>query len=563
MSSDADNPFGYFAFCTDKNSSLPFNIACHISADGIAITAMLPAGIDLGSLVPDFAAEADVFLPDGTEVISGTTALDCTSPLELVCISSDGSESTLTVTIETLDTGLPSMAVTLEDYVDVYTIKKENYTNASFYLGGGDPEFCSYAPTETVQVDGKLKGRGNSSWMAVEKKGYTVKLDDKTALLDMPASKNWTLISNYEDKSLMHNLMGSYFAHAAGIPYIMEMRPVDMWINGMYWGTYNLAEKIEIEPDRVAITGIEKPDDKDFVDLAADEIGYILEFDSHVIQYINYDTGEWYDISADDWQSHGWTRFEHSYYDAYAEEEKTGAIYYNPATDETFFQVPYLGDKWVTIKEPSTENLEYNPELRDYIFRKVMELDAALKNRQKNPERVAELIDLDSLARWVLVQEMMDNTDASFHSSVYMTLDVNGKFVMGPVWDFDRSCGTSYYWAYDFGSIIDGRIGVNWCRYAFDTPAGRQVLLDAYDEFYQNIIGGGDLPAWQDQIAEYQTLLQASSTLNFQRWDILNQQVGANPDFLTNCNTFDLQVAFLKNWLWNRRTDMILYMNNY
>jgi len=356
-----------------------------------------------------------------------------------------------------------------------------------------------------------------------EKKSYTLKLDKKTALLDMAASKNWALVANYEDKTLLRNMMGYYFATAAGVPAVMQVRPVDMWIDGVYWGTYNLTEKIEIEPDRVNITDVEKPTDKDFVDLAADQVGYLLEFDAHVAE-LNAG-GILEDVQVVDpysqWQKLGWQIWEYRYFDHAAGVTVGDWVFYNPETDETFFKVPHLG-KWVTVKKPSTENLNHNPEMREYIFQKVRELDSALAANNQNV--IYDMLDLDSFAAWALVQEMMDNTDSSFHSSVYMYKDMGGKFIFGPAWDFDRSSGNCSYWRNSVGSLMN----TAWCRRAFNTERGRAALQNAWRTFAANTAD------WRTVFQNYQTLIQKSREYNFEAWDILKRDILYNPSALSD-----------------------------
>jgi hypothetical protein len=62
------------------------------------------------------------------------------------------------------------------------------------------------ANTQDVAYSGtmEIKGHGHSTW-AMPKKPYKIKLDSKSALLGMPAQKNWVLLANYDDKSLLRN----------------------------------------------------------------------------------------------------------------------------------------------------------------------------------------------------------------------------------------------------------------------------------------------------------------------------------------------------------------------
>lgn len=52
------------------------------------------------------------------------------------------------------------------------------------------------------------------------------------------------------------------------------------------------------------------------------------------------------------------------------------------------------------------------------------------------------LFDMDSFADWYLINELTKNHDARFQSSCYLFYDATkGKIFMGPIWDFDISCG--------------------------------------------------------------------------------------------------------------------------
>lgn len=545
---DATRAFGYFALTTERNAALPFNVACHVTETNI--TALLPSGVDLSQMVVDYTYYGDKVLYKG-ETVTADTVFDFTDKVVLTMVARDGSTQTVTVNIETLNTGLPSMAVTQLTYAGAEAIDRDEYSQATFYLGGGDKSVCSYAPDETLLVTGKVKGRGNSSWGLDDKKSYTVKLDKKATLLDMSKSKNWAIVANYEDKSLLRNTMAAYFAEAAAVPYVMQVRPVDMWIDGVYWGTYNLTEKIEIEKDRVSITDTEKPDDAEFTDPKADEVGYLIEFDAHVVeQNAGLPTAWgfnpedfWQEKGAPYWKALGWSRWEYKYPNPRnSQEQLTGIVYYNPETDETFFQVPNCNGKWATIKKPSTANLEHNPEMREYIFRKVMELDGAIV-RVDSDNTWQNLLDVDSFARWALVEELMDNTDASFHSSVYISLDANGKFTFGPAWDFDRSSGNCSYWAHNIGSLIDG---TDWGRRVFRTEAGRAALKKAWADFTANT------KDWQGELKAEYTMLRESGKLNFARWDIMGKEVYPNPQPITDIKDHEGQMEFLMNWLANR-----------
>lgn len=526
-----------FGFTMADNSGLPFNVACCIS--DTEITAVVPAGVDLTALRAKFSFGGQE-IRCGDAKVTPDTVWNLTSPKTLTVVAANSVTHTVTLNVQCLDTGLPSMAVTLSGGATVDSIVKASYTKASVYLGGGDASVCDYAMEESLLVSGKIKGRGNSSW-GEPKKGYTVKLDKKASLLGMSKSKGWALIANYGDKSLLRNAMASYLATESGVAYVMKVRPVDLWLNGEYWGTYNLTEKVDIEKERVNISKVpDLAEGETIDDVAAASVGYLLEFDGHVLE-VKSPNGK--TVKLDEWETYGedWKTWEYTYYDEYKKANKTGKVYYNPNTDETFFKLPYVG-KPCTIKDPDTEEL--SDAMREYIFQKVMLLDSVLKNRNKAPDRVAELLDLEAFMRWCVVEELTDNTDSSFHSSVYMTLDVGGKFVMGPVWDFDRSMGNCRYWNHENIDSLLG--GSTFCRYVMDTAAGRQALKKVWAEF------AGTSFTYSTELDRLSAMIAKSAAYNFERWPIMNIQQSNESDASAALTSWDQHVDFIDSYLMTR-----------
>ena len=237
-----NNQLQYFVFTTENNKYLPFNISCNVEEN--LITAMLPAGIDCSNLIPAFVVKDGDLLIDNEKIQSGVTSIDFNDEVTLILQSYTGEKKEINVSLETLDTGLPSVAMTTENYDEI--VSKEEYLNASVYVGGG-------AQKDPILIDAKVKGRGNTSWLS-PKKSFRIKLDEKVNLLGMSTSKDWVLISNWLDKTLLRNAMAEYLAEGAGVEYVMKNHPVDLWYNGQYHGTYNLTEKIELEEERVNIT---------------------------------------------------------------------------------------------------------------------------------------------------------------------------------------------------------------------------------------------------------------------------------------------------------------------
>lgn len=534
---EEQNVFKKFLLCKEDNETLPYSISLYISRSQKAVTALVPAGIDLTDLVPRFTYDGTVTLY-GREIRSGVDALDFSKKFQLVLTAPDGRQNTLVVKVIPLSTGLPSFAMTTEDMSQVDS--KQEYKNASFYLGGGDPETCFYANDETIFVTGQAKGRGNTSW-GQEKKSYTIKFDTKQTLLDMDRSKDWVLVAGHEDFTLLRNVIGQHLGELAEVSFTLKARPVDLWYNGQYWGTYSLAQKIEIEGSRVDITEYAPG-------CGTGNTGFLLEFDGHVAEGDFERYRDEYRLSLGDGYE----------------------VYYNPNTDELFFPVPNIG-KWLTIKKPSyTKYLLQDTDQIRYIYDYIKDTTVALK--EGTYEDICRYIDVESFANWYIVEELMNNTDSSMHSSVYMTLDVGGKLKMGPVWDFDRSSGGNT-WT-EAQSVATAHLSINdllcehseawfgYCLYQHDE--GRAVLKAQWAKFYQATAGLGAT------IDEWYALVEPSAALNFTKWHVLgarddgtrNATIGNYTEEEETTVTYEGQVSNFKNFLLRRRAAMNAYINS-
>lgn len=91
----------------------------------------------------------------------------------------------------------------------------------------------------------RIKGRGNTSWEA-PKQSFSVKLDTGASLLGMDSSRSWILSANYYDGAYIRNRIGQEIGRKAGLSYSPEGVFADLYLNGEYWGIYELTEKIQM-----------------------------------------------------------------------------------------------------------------------------------------------------------------------------------------------------------------------------------------------------------------------------------------------------------------------------
>ena len=143
-------------------------------------------------------------------------------------------------------------------------VDKVNYLSAKLSMSAGagvDAEFDSLPPTTM-----KVRGRGNTT-LNFPKKPYRLKFDKKISLCGLKKAKNYALIANYIDVTLMHNTCAFAIAERMGLPYTNHSIAVDVVFNGRYCGSYMLTEKIGINAGSVDID---------------EEKGLLLELDDHM-----------------------------------------------------------------------------------------------------------------------------------------------------------------------------------------------------------------------------------------------------------------------------------------
>jgi uncharacterized short protein YbdD (DUF466 family) len=119
---------------------------------------------------------------------------------------------------------------------------KDVYQDASLIVEGNIP-FASKI---------KIRGRGNTTW-GFPKKPFKIKLADKAGLLDGRPAKEWVLLANYLDPSLMQNAVAMEIGHLLKIPFTNTIKPIDLWLNNEYLGNYMLTEQVEAKENRVEV----------------------------------------------------------------------------------------------------------------------------------------------------------------------------------------------------------------------------------------------------------------------------------------------------------------------
>ena len=100
----------------------------------------------------------------------------------------------------------------------------------------------------------QIRGRGNSTW-GLPKKPYRIKFKHKTKFLDSQHAnaRNWTLMANCSDKTLIRNAVASYIGKRLGQPFVPAATFVDVTLNSNFLGNYQVSDQIDVHPKRIDI----------------------------------------------------------------------------------------------------------------------------------------------------------------------------------------------------------------------------------------------------------------------------------------------------------------------
>lgn len=139
---------------------------------------------------------------------------------------------------------IPLIEIFTDEYLEEINSKTE-YKKGHLRLNG----FGEYLDEET---DIEIRGRGNSSW-TFEKKPYRLKFSKKISLCGLPPAKNFVLLANYMDCSLLQNVLAFKIGKILNLPYTNNAVPVDINFNGIYKGSYLLTNKPGINAGSVEI----------------------------------------------------------------------------------------------------------------------------------------------------------------------------------------------------------------------------------------------------------------------------------------------------------------------
>lgn len=446
-----------FRFLKKNNAFLTADVSSSIGEESI-----IPlVTFSQSELIPTFTTNAVKVLVDEVEQKSGMTKNDFSSPVVYQFVMRNGETFQYTVKAEFLLSAIPELTITTTDPSIAEIPSKDYYLEGTLAVNGRGGYEDYTGKTE-------VKGRGNSTW-GYPKKPYRLKLNKKAEICGLGKAKNYVLLANHLDPTLMLNSVAFKIGRLLELPFTNHAIPVDVVLNGIYKGSYLLTEQIEVKENRVDL----------------DENNSVM------------------------WEL-----------DSYWDDE--------PKFKSTAFNLP------VMVKDPdlTTEQFEY--------WKK--DFNAFTTQFAKEPlegNSYVDMIDIESVAKFLITFNLVHNMEINHPKSVFLHKEGNGKYVMGPIWDFD--------WAYDYEGTSN-----HFGRY--NTPLFSSSMNGVGTAFFQRFLQDSRVKAiykrtWQDfknnkldallqYVDDYAVMLKPSVERNSELWE--------------NTRSFDTKVKELKTWLRNR-----------
>ncbi len=290
---------------------------------------------------------------------------------------------------------------------------KEEYLNCSFSItncANPDHNFSvdmkeSYGDSDSVGI----RLRGNSTKL-LKKQPFRIKFDKKKSVLGLEKNKSWVLLADHLDISYIKNFTAFNLAKGFdNLDFTPTPNHVALIINNQFKGLYLLCEQIDEKEGRANV-------EADFDASIDNDFPFLIEMDRNA-------------------HLEGVTGVDNFYVDDFYPVE---------------IKYPESSERGKT----ATEDRVY-----DYINEYVNAVFESLKTGEKvntsfasQPVGFTDLVDIDSLVDYYLVNEIMHSQDNAW-GSIYLHKEKGGKLKFGPVWDFDWSMSNTFDGGYDVSDI--------------------------------------------------------------------------------------------------------------
>ena len=320
--------------------------------------------------------------------------------------------------------GIPRIVIETENYRQIRD--RETEIPAKLQIWG------EHAPESEI-MELTIRGRGNTSWTNMPKNSYKIEFANKQEILGMPKDRDWALITNYADKTLMRNYIAYKIGSQLDTYYAPHCKFVELYLNREYLGVYLFTETIKISKKRVNIP--------------KNDYSYIVEFDG------KYKDGE-----------------------------------------QVIFSDILRKEKAFRIHTPKNATQASLDSIQSFI-ESFEEFLKNIKDGEDN--NVEKWIDIDESIKYYWIQEFSKNPDTGiynrFYTSVYFSLVLGEKIKMGPIWDFDLAFGNHPDDNIDL--VKNWFIRTDWYYYLFKDNSFKQKAQEywtTHHEIFKSILDSID-----------------------------------------------------------------------
>ena len=206
----------------------------------------------------------------------------------------------------------------------------------------------------------------------------------------------------------------------------------------------------------------------------------------------------------------------------------------------------------VMVKTPEIESASQ----MDFVKDAVNNLEAALFASSFPNNNYRDLIDIESVINYIIVNEVAFNLEIGYPKSVFMYQDKGAKIKMGPIWDFDWGFGFNYE-VYDAAYFTPSPklafpnrtsyIGHSFFARFFDDSEFCRLYKAKWNAAKNNELL---LDSFIDQTA---AKIYISQLWNVKRWGVFCNMPEYNPN---------VEVDRMKEWIKNRIQSIDLLINS-
>ena len=492
--------FTSFSFLMEHNPSLSADVTCTVNEDG-TITGTFTDILKSYILIPSFELDCEQATVGAVVQTSGKDKHDFSKSVSYEVKMNDGTYRTFTVKMSIPK--VPKLPVIRINTENAYPIlDKKNYIPGTVVIEDPDGAYWDTPRLEVKIVENGVRGRGNSTW-DMPKKPYKIKFDEKISIFGLGEDKEWVLLANYADKTLLRNVVAMKLSEIVGMEWTPSMLPVEVYLNDEYMGCYTFSEHKKVSKYRVDLDIVGESDN------SGDAV-----------------TGDYY-----------------------MEIEQN-------LDETTCFRTSICGIPMMFSDPEVPTAAQY-----DYIVGYFYDAESALMGSNfTDPDNGwQKYIDIESFAKAYIVNELTKNIDGNMRKSSFITKEKGKKLEMYHLWDYDLTLGNCNYLDDEFGAT-DGPEGwfikdfscnywthgwnhTNWYTRLTDDPAFCAKVKEIWDKHHQEL---SSIPDFIDVKA---MIMEDAQKRNFKRWDILNTSVWPN---VVVKGTYAGEVEYLKDYYTKR-----------